>query len=277
MLCRRLCLALLACLALALPALADDWIAVKLRGSVEQLVDGAWVPLDRGEAVPDDRPVRTLANGRVEFQRGKQTILLGNDTQIRIEDRDGEDYTIVHEDGGNVEVDVEARDVQHFEVRTKFFAAVVKGTHFTVNADATGGTVDVARGLVAVEDTSTRHSTTVAVGQVAAIATGREIEVFGIGPLPAIYDPAGVPIPGTVGGAERAGRPSAGPKAGTGAAGDDLHLETVQIELGALRGADMPALQPRKPSESTWLPIGLVLTAGLVLGGLALLFRRVFG
>ncbi len=275
--CRRPFVALLVSLALAAPAIADDWIAVKLRGAVEQLVDGVWVPLDRGDAVPDDRPVRTLANGRVEFQRGKETILLGNDTQIRIEDRDGDDYTIVRQDGGSVEVEVEARDVQHFEVRTAFFAAVVKGTHFTVNADATGGTVDVSRGLVAVEDSSTRHSTTVAVGQVAAIATGREIEVFGIGPLPAIYDPAGVPIPGTGSGAgaDRAGRPAAGPQAGSGAAGEAF--ETVPIELGALRGADMPALQPRKPSESTWLPIGLVLTAGLVLGGLALLFRRVFG
>ena len=58
------------------------------------------------------------------------------------------------------------------------------------------------------------------------------------------------------------------------------NVALIAIGLGlalALRGADLPALQPRKPSDSNWLPIGLVLTAGIVLGGLALLFRRIFG
>ena len=278
---RHLTLALFASLFLATTAFADDWIAVKLRGAVEQQVGGAWLPLNRGDVVADDRLIRTHATGRVEFRRGNETILLGNDTQIRVEDENGEEFTIVQQDSGTVEVEVEVREVEHFEVRTRFFAAVVKGTHFTVTADESGGRVDVSRGLVAVEDTMTRHSTRVAVGQVAAITTGKEIEVFGIGPLPAILDPAGLPIAGT-GGGEGADLPLerfvAGPKpAGSEGVDGTWHVDKVQIEIGALRGADLPALQPRKPSDSNWLPIGLVLTAGIVLGGLALLFRRILG
>ena len=49
---------------LSFNAVADDWTATKLRGTVMQLVEGDWVKLERGAAVPDDRVIRTLG-GRI--------------------------------------------------------------------------------------------------------------------------------------------------------------------------------------------------------------------
>ena len=57
--------ATIATLALSGTAFADDWLVVKLRGGVQQMIDNAWVDLKRGDSVPDDRLVRTLTDGHV--------------------------------------------------------------------------------------------------------------------------------------------------------------------------------------------------------------------
>ncbi len=59
------------------PAAADDWVAAKLRGRVLQLVGAEWQPLARGDVVSDDRVIRTLASGRVDFERGAEVISMG--------------------------------------------------------------------------------------------------------------------------------------------------------------------------------------------------------
>src|SRR6185437_3817270 len=80
---------------------------------------------------------------------------------------------------------------QHFEVDTKFLAAVVKGTHFIVTADALGASVTVDRGAVAVESLASRRSTTVTLGQTASVARSTDLAVSGGGTLPAIFSPDG--------------------------------------------------------------------------------------
>jgi len=188
---RTLALAVAAlCLSTSL-ALADDWSVTKLRGRVLQLVDGQWEPLERGDVVSDDRVLRTLMNGRAELQRGKEIITLGPDTQIQIHDRDGKLFTTVQEYFGTVEVDAEARNVQHFAVQTPFLAAVVKGTHFTVVTTKRGSDVEVARGHVAVRSSSTGVRTVLSVGQEAKVGVDGTMSVDGDGTLPAIVDKSG--------------------------------------------------------------------------------------
>ena len=70
--------------------MADDWVATKLRGIVLQLVDGDWVKLERGAVVPDDRAIRTMRSGSVQFMRDAETIDLGPETQVQIFDRAGQ-------------------------------------------------------------------------------------------------------------------------------------------------------------------------------------------
>lgn len=155
-------------LTLASPALADDWTASKLRGLV--LVNdlhgtGQWKKLSRGDVVSDDSPIRTMASGNVEFTRDAETIALGPNTDAQIFDRTGKRYTTVVEQFGQVDIDAQVQNVQHFAVETPYLVAVVKGTHFTVFSSATGSRVVVSRGLVGVTGHGQKHGALVAAGQ----------------------------------------------------------------------------------------------------------------
>ncbi len=165
--------ALLATLVVALSsaaAFADDWVAVRLRGTVLQLVDGEWLKLHRNDVVPDSRVIRTLRTGNVEFVRGEEHVTLGPDTQIQIYDeKRAKPFTTVKQYFGTVAVEAEVRDVQHFAVENRYLAAVVKGTRFTVTASDDGASVEVERGAVFVEDSATRNNVTVTAGQSAAV------------------------------------------------------------------------------------------------------------
>jgi hypothetical protein len=192
---------LLAVIAMALiltgPALAADWIVMRLRGDVQVLVEGNWVPLKRGDVVANEQTVRTLANGHAEIKRDLEIVTLGSNTEIRIEYDSETGYTTVLQDFGRVEVDAEARRVKHFEVRTPYLAAVVKGTHFIVTSDSDGTMVAVDRGSVSVQSVASERSTTIGVGQMATVKRKNDLVVGGLGPWPPIVEP-GVARPAIV-------------------------------------------------------------------------------
>ena len=172
-------------------ALAAEWTVTKLRGTVLLLVDGAWEPLARGSTVPEHQIVRT-ANGRVTLQRGNETIDLGPQTQISIDDRGGtKPLTTVTQHFGHVQVEAEVKDVRHFAVQTPFLVAVVKGTRFVVNSGKRGASVDVRRGAVLVVDPDSSSSVTVGAGQSASTHAGQPLTVAGRGKLPEVDVPKG--------------------------------------------------------------------------------------
>lgn len=181
-------------------AVADDWTANKLRGQVIQLVNNEWVPLRRGDVVPDTRYVATMATGRVELVRGNETVSLEPNTRIRIYDKEGaKPFTTVKQDFGTVAVEAEVQQVQHFAVQTRYLAAVVKGTRFSVTVGKTGAKVDVRRGHVEVDDAGNHTHTTLSVGQSAVVdkvSTAGTITVSGSGTLPPVLDKAGKPVSG---------------------------------------------------------------------------------
>lgn len=162
----------LAVLALALSstiALADDWVAARLRGVVLQLVDGEWQKLGRGDIVPDSRVIRTLS-GSVEFERGGERVSLGANTQIQIYDEVRKrPFTTVKQYFGTVRVEANVENVQHFAVQTHYLAAVVKGTRFTVTAGEHSASVAVDRGSVFVQDRESRNDVTIVAGQSATV------------------------------------------------------------------------------------------------------------
>ena len=162
---------------IAAPALADDWTASKLRGTVLVSADdagnGPWQHLNRGDVVSDARAIRTLGSGNVEFTRGAETIAFGPNSQGEIVDKTGKLYTTVVQQFGAVAIEAEAKQVQHFAVQTPFLVAVVKGTVFTVVTDKHASKVSVSRGLVAVTDVAKHQTTMVPAGQqVVEDATG---------------------------------------------------------------------------------------------------------
>ncbi len=187
----RLAIALFAAL-ISLPALADNWTAIQLRGTVVQFVDGDWQRLSRGDVVPDDRLVQTSGNGHVVFSRGAELIDLGPSTQVQIFDKPGgKPYTTVKQYYGVVKVEAEAQNVQHFSVENNYLAAAVKGTKFTVTADKDQSTVAVQRGHVAVTSQATRAYTTIAARQIAAIGAKLDLSVSGMGKLPPVMSATG--------------------------------------------------------------------------------------
>ena len=80
----RLIVILVATLFVTAPALAGDWVVTRLRGTVEQLVNEAWIPLKRGDSIDYDRYVRTLADGHVELTRNLEVLTLDVNTTIRM-------------------------------------------------------------------------------------------------------------------------------------------------------------------------------------------------
>lgn len=94
----------------ALPVMADDWVAVNLRGIVMQFDGKDWVHLNRGDIVSDARHIRTLASGRVEFERGQERISMAGDTDITINDARGRKMTTVNQMFGSVTIEAEKKE-----------------------------------------------------------------------------------------------------------------------------------------------------------------------
>ncbi|WDR04776.1 FecR domain-containing protein [Devosia rhodophyticola] len=162
--------------------LADDWTADRLRGIVMQLDGTDWRPVVRGEVISDDRHIRTLASGRVEFVRGAERISVGGDTDIQISDAAGSRrMTTVLQLIGTVSIEAERRNVQHFSVLTPYLAAVVKGTRFTVRIRNGASNVVVDRGVVQVRDTVHDVIANVIRGQAASVSDDEVLQVSGPG------------------------------------------------------------------------------------------------
>lgn len=114
--------------------------------------------------------IRTGKSGRVLLTRGNETLLLAPNSAIALpqQAKDGMTTTI-EQAAGSILLDVEHRDVQHFEVVTPFLAAVVKGTQFRVTVSKRGGQVEVTRGQVQVSDFKSGQFALVLPGQTAGV------------------------------------------------------------------------------------------------------------
>lgn len=239
-------------------ALADDWIAERLRGGVMQYESGSWIALERGHVVPDGGKVRTTGTGRVELVRGQENIALGPNTQIAVRDAAGQKMTSVIQSSGIVTVTAEKRNVKHFSVHTPILAAVVKGTEFTVTYSNGLARVDVASGVVQVQDSVHDMVVDVTRGQSAAASLARPLDVSGPGAGNAVFLIEGVTVPAAaraaflggdaaaVNAAAGVGVPARGVNAGAGAvvgggtanvsAGASAAGGSVKVSAGASAG-----------------------------------------
>lgn len=172
-------------------ALADDWVAVKLHGVVLTLTDGKWTRLHENDVVPDDRIIRTLRSGTVEFRRDGETIEIVGDTQIAIHDRTNKRFTVVTQYFGTTNVEANVEKVQHFAVETPYMAAVVKGTIFSVKTRDGVSSAFVSRGRVEVDDLKSGDHVDILPGQHASTGENQALAVGGSGPLQPIRDAKG--------------------------------------------------------------------------------------
>ena len=88
--------------------------------------------------------IRTGRNGRVLLVRGEESILIAPNSVVGLpaEKKEGLSTTIIQK-AGSILLEVEKKNVKHFEVETPYLAAVVKGTQFRVTVSANGTSVDV--------------------------------------------------------------------------------------------------------------------------------------
>lgn len=176
-------------------ALADDWTAIKLRGQVVQKVGESWQPIARGDVVSDSRFIRTTNGGRVTFARGNETIEIGPSTQIQIHDQGRtRPFTTVNQYYGEVAIEADVRQVEHFAVQTPYMVAVVKGTRFQVRSGGSDSSVTVLRGSVGVTAGGNGASTTIVAGQSASAGRELALRVKGGGEMPVVFDADGKPI-----------------------------------------------------------------------------------
>ena len=156
-------------------ALAADggvWSVAKSTGEVWVTTTGAQkASLTQEENLKPGDAIRTGPNGRVLLVRGEESMLIAPNSVISVpaEAKDGMQTTILQQ-AGSIVLEVEKKNVQHFEVETPYLAAVVKGTQFIVTVGATSTSVEVRRGQVEVSDFKT--------GQIAQVLPGQTATSF---------------------------------------------------------------------------------------------------
>jgi hypothetical protein len=166
--------ALTAALSLTSAAFADDgdWVVRKATGEVWTRPDGVQpVSLGQDTVLKPGDTVTTGRNGRVLLVRGQETILIAPNSVVGIpaEKKDGLATTITQQ-AGSILLEVEKKNVPHFEVETPYLAAVVKGTQFRVSVTPAGARVEVTRGQVEVADFKS--------GQIAQVLPGQAAQTF---------------------------------------------------------------------------------------------------
>jgi hypothetical protein len=153
----------------------EAWSVNKSSGEVWMTATGAQqVSLGQQDVLKPGDTIRTGRNGRVLLVRGEETILVSPNSVVGLptEKKDGLSTTIVQQ-AGSILLDVEKRNVKHFEVETPYLAAVVKGTQFRVSVDAASTRIDVIRGQVEVADFRS--------GQIAQVLPGQTATAFAQG------------------------------------------------------------------------------------------------
>ncbi|MHC2576944.1 FecR family protein [Bradyrhizobium diazoefficiens] len=156
----------------ALAAEDGVWSVSKAAGEVWVATNGAQqVSLNQQEALKPGETIRTGRTGRVLLVRGEETILISPNSVVGLpaEKKEGLSTTIIQQ-AGSILLEVEKRNVKHFEVETPNLAAVVKGTQFSVTVNAGSTRVGVLRGQVEVSDFKT--------GQIAQVMPGQAATAF---------------------------------------------------------------------------------------------------
>jgi hypothetical protein len=173
---RILAIALLVGAASSAGAAEDGvWSVSKSSGEVWiTTTDAQPASLKQEEILKPGDTIRTGRNGRVLLMRGEETILIAPNSVVGVpvEKKEGLSTTIVQQ-AGSILLEVEKRNVKHFEVETPYLAAVVKGTQFSVTVTAESTSVAVRRGQVEVSDFKS--------GQIAQIMPGQAATAFAHG------------------------------------------------------------------------------------------------
>jgi hypothetical protein len=136
--------------------------------------------LSSGLVLENGAVVVTKNNGRALLVRGEQTMIVAPNSMVTLPADKGT-FTRILEGIGQVEYNIDHRQVRHFSVETPYLAAVVKGTRFKVRVYKGGASVSVLRGRVEVTNLKTGEKVDVLAGQKAAVSSAGGLTVDGTG------------------------------------------------------------------------------------------------
>ena len=124
------------------------WTISEATGAVQITRGGLTKIAARGLNIAAGDTVTTGATGRAVLVRGSEYMMVAPRSRLRLPaEQQASGFTQMVEEFGNVIFMIKKKMTPHFEVRTPYLAAVVKGTTFAVGVTPEGTSVQVlARG-----------------------------------------------------------------------------------------------------------------------------------
>ena len=180
------------------------WKISESSGSVQISSPGLSKAAVRGSAVSAGDTVTTGQNSRAVLVRGTEYMMVAPNSRLRLPANQTETtgVTTIFEDFGNVVFMIKKKMTPHFQVRTPYLAAVVKGTTFSVGVTDQGTSLQVLEGAVEVATSDGRARDLITPGAVALVlASNRhrlQVEDDGktrIIDSPAANEPGSAPAP----------------------------------------------------------------------------------
>jgi len=134
-------------------AIANEstWTVSEMSGSVQVAHRGMSRIATRGLSVTAGDTVTTGPGARAVLVRGTEYMMVAAGSRLQLQpEAQSSGLTQMIEEFGNVVFMIKKKTTPHFEVRTPYLAAVVKGTTFAVGVTPQGASVQVLEGAVEV-------------------------------------------------------------------------------------------------------------------------------
>ena len=150
-----MCKQLIAILAASCSTMAianeSTWTVSEMSGSVQVAHRGMSRIATRGLSVTAGDTVTTGPGARAVLVRGTEYMMVAAGSRLQLQpEAQSSGFTQMIEEFGNVVFMIKKKATPHFEVRTPYLAAVVKGTTFAVGVTPQGASVQVLEGAVEV-------------------------------------------------------------------------------------------------------------------------------
>lgn len=255
---RRLLFGLLAAGAAAAgsPAQAQGgpWRVSEVTGDV-RMSDGNGTRAATRGALLSSGSVIAAARSRAVLVRGRQFVVVSPGSTLRVERSPPESKSVIQMilDAGTALFSVDRRENPHFGVKTRYLAAVVRGTTFSVSVTPAGSTVQVTKGAVQVSTLDGGASELIQPGMIASIGASDLYQLTISGNRERVIRSPNAPTAGAVSiGHPQSGTPQGRITAPVGEAAVRLHDATGGLIEGNL-GGNLAALHGRgsKPAGGT--------------------------
>jgi hypothetical protein len=149
--CKRLIAILAASCSTMAIANESTWTVSEMSGSVQVAHRGMSRIATRGLSVTAGDTVTTGPGARAVLVRGTEYMMVAAGSRLQLQpEAQSSGFTQMIEEFGNVVFMIKKKATPHFEVRTPYLAAVVKGTTFAVGVTPQGASVQVLEGAVEV-------------------------------------------------------------------------------------------------------------------------------